>query len=296
MSSQVRILVLEDDSIMLELLCEALEGAGYEARGAGRPELAVEMARKIPFELVISDIRMAGPTDGLGAIAAIKKFQPGVKVVMITGYASDDCPRRAIELQVDDYVHKPFRVPAMLEVVRRTLNRRSGILAPLQGLRNLFTAPLRLMEKTSVKRVQQLVVLLEQEKQRVLQGFFVALRSKSISKSAALDTWDQLERLEAHSARLTDQPTEAAVQSVGSAYRKIYERIGYFEKTGHVASSAPRQPGQVSRPGFGVVVDRVQSGQVGLEELVQLLLVRCEPRRQSELSPPLQELYRGLSG
>ena len=296
MSSQARILVLEDDSIMLELLCEALEGAGYEARGAGRPEQAVEMARKIPFEMVISDIRMAGPTDGLGAIAAIKKFQPGVKVVMITGYASDDCPRRAIELQVDDYVHKPFRVPAMLDVVRRTLNRRSGILAPLQGLRNFLSAPLRLMEKKNTKRVEQLVVLLEQEKQKVLQGFFVAIRSKAISKSAALDTWDQLERLEQLSARLPEQPTEAAVQSVGASYRKIYERIGYYEKTGHVANSAPRQPGQVSRPGFGAVMDRVQSGQVGLEELVQLLLVRLEPRRQPELSEPMKELYRGLLG
>ena len=142
----------------------------------------------------------------------------------------------------------------------------------------------------------QLVVLLEQEKQKVLQGFFVALRSKSISKSAALDTWDQLEKLEQLSARLTDQPTEAAVQSVGSSYRKIYERIGYYEKTGHVASATPRQPGQVSRPGFGVVMDKVQAGQIGLEELVQLLLVRQEPGRQVELSPPVQELYRGLTG
>ncbi|MBN9418269.1 hypothetical protein ABS71_09770 [bacterium SCN 62-11] len=296
MSSAARILVLEDDSIMLELLCEALEGAGYEARGAGRPELAVEMSSKIPFELVISDIRMAGPTDGLGAIAAIKKYQPKVKVVMITGYASDDCPRRAIELQVDDYVHKPFRVPAMLDVVRRTLHRRNGILAPLLGLRNLLSAPLRLMEKSNTRRVAQLVVLLEQEKQKVLQGFFVALRSKSISKSAALDTWDQLERLEQMSARLTEQPTEAAVQSVGAAYRKIFERIGYYEKTGHVASAAARQPGQVSRPGFGTVVDKVQAGEIGLEELVQLLLVRSEPRRQAELSVKVQELYRGLTG
>ena len=105
-----------------------------------------------------------------------------------------------------------------------------------------------------------------------------------------------VERIEALSARLPEQPTEAAVQSVGAAYRKIYERIGYYEKTGHVASAAPRQPGQVSRPGFGAVMDKVQAGQVGLEELVQLLIVRSEPRRQAELSPPVQELYRGLTG
>jgi DNA-binding response OmpR family regulator len=295
MSDPTRILVLEDDSIMLELLCEALEGAGYEARGASRPEQAIEMSRQIPFQLVISDIRMAGPTDGLGAIAGIKKFQPNVKVVMITGYASEDCPRRAIELQVDDYVHKPFRVPAMLDVVRRVLSRRGGILAPFLSLRSLLAAPLRLMEQSNSRRIQHLVGLLEQEKQRVVQGFFVALRSKSISKSAALDTWDQLERLEQQTQRLSVQPSEAAVQAVGAGYRKIYERIGYFEKTGHVASASPRQPGQVSRPGFGVVVDQIQNGQLGLEELIQLLTVRMEPQRQTELNDALRELYRGLT-
>ncbi|MBT9586020.1 response regulator [bacterium] len=295
MNDPARILVLEDDSIMLELLCEALEGAGYEARGASRPAQAVELSRQIPFELVISDIRMAGPTDGLGAIAGIKKFQPNVKVVMITGYASDDCPRRAIELQVDDYVHKPFRVPTMLDVVRRVLARRGGILSPFLSLRNLLTAPLRLMEQSNSRRIQHLVGLLEQEKQKVIKGFFVAIRSKAISKSAALDTWDQLERLEQQSQRLSVQPSEAAVQAVGSGYRKIFERIGYFEKTGHVASASPRQSGQVSRPGFGLLVDQIHAGQVGLEELIQLLTVRLEPQRQPELSGTLLELYRGLT-
>jgi len=271
-------------------------GAGYEARGAGRPEQAVEMARKIPFEMVISDIRMAGPTDGLGAITAIKKFQPNVKVVMITGYASDDCPRRAIELQVDVYVHKPFRVPAMLDVVRRTLNRRTGksgtVARPAQF-------PLRALTPDGKDQYQVGSAAggaLEQQKQKVLHGFFVAIRSKAISKSAALDTWDQLERLEQLSTRLPEQPTEAAVQSVGASYRKIFERIGYFEKTGHVANSAPRQPGQVSRPGFGALIDKVQAGQVGLEELVQLLLVRLEPKKHTELSPTEQEICRGLTG
>ena len=295
MSDPARILVLEDDSIMLELLCEALEGAGYEPRGAAGPEQAVDMARKIPFELVISDIRMAGPTDGLGAIEAIKKFQPNVKVVMITGYASEDCPRRAIELQVDDYIHKPFRVPTMLDVVRRVLARRSGILAPFLSLRNLLAAPLRLMEKTSARRIQHLIQLLEQEKQKVMKGLFVAIRSKAISKSAALDTWDQLESLEQQTQRLPHQPSEAAVQSVGSGYRRIFEKMGYYEKTGHVASAAPRQTGQVSRTGFGQLFEQISSGEVALEDMLQLLTVRLEPQRHRELNQDLQELYRGLT-
>jgi len=295
MSEPVRILVLEDDLIMLELLCEALEGAGYEARGASGPERAVEMSRHVPFELVISDIRMAGATDGLGAVAGIKKFQPSIKVVMITGYASDDCPQRAIQLQVDDYVHKPFRVPVMLEVVRRVLARRNGFFSSFLNLRNLLAAPLRLMEGSQSRRVQSMLSLLEQEKDKVLKGYFVALRSKAISKSAALEIWDQLERLEHMSLSISQQPGEAAVQSVGSGYRKVYERVLYFEKTGHVAGAAPRQGGQVSRPGFGTLVDQVQGGQIGLEELVQVLAARAQPGPPEQLSPQLLVLLRGLT-
>ncbi len=296
MSEPVRILVLEDDSNMLELLCEALENAGYEPRGARRPEQAVEMARNVPFSLMISDIRMAGPTDGLGAIRGVKKFQPGIKVVVITGYASEDAPRRAIELQVDDYVYKPFRIPVMLEVIRRVLDRRRGLLAPLLELRKWLAAPLKLMDFGNAKRVQHLVNLLEKEKQKVFQGFFVAIRSKHLTRSAALDLWDSLENLEAETAGLPGHPTEAAVLALGSAYRKVFERLGYYEKTGNVVSSGTRSDGQVSRAGFNQLYDQIQSGQVGLEDLTQVLSARLNPARINELSVPQNEVLASLSG
>ncbi len=292
-SEEIRILVLEDDSNMLELLCEALEEAGYEPRGARRPEAAIELASKIPFQLMISDIRMAGPTDGLGAVAGVKKFQPNIKVVMITGYASEDAPARAIGLQVDDYVYKPFRIPALLETVRRTLSRKSGFWAPLLGIRNLLAAPLKLLEQNQQRRLQQLIELLEKEKQRVLQGYYVALRSKHISRSAALEIWDTLEGLEGQSLGLRDSAGEAAVQLVGAGYRKVFERLAYYEKTGHVGSAAPRQPGQVTRAGFNQVVDSVQRGKLGLEELVWLLGSRHDPEKSRSLP---QEMVASLWG
>lgn len=292
-SEEIRILVLEDDSNMLELLCEALEEAGYEPRGARRPDAAIELASKVPFQLMISDIRMAGPTDGLGAVAGVKKFQPNIKVVMITGYASEDAPARAIGLQVDDYVYKPFRIPALLETVRRTLARKSGFWGPLLGIRNLLSAPLKLLEQSQQRRLQQLIELLEKEKQRVIQGYYVALRSKHISRSAALEIWDTLEGLEGQSLRLSDSAGEAAVQAVGAGYRKVFERLTYYEKTGHVGPAAARQPGQVTRAGFNQLVDSVQRGKLGLEELVWLLGSRHDPEKSRSLP---QEMVASLWG
>lgn len=283
MSEPIRILVLEDDPNMLELLCEALENSGYEPRGARGPEQAVELARSVPFTLMISDIRMAGPSDGLGAVKAVKKFQPGIKVVMITGYANEDAPRRAIELEVDDYVYKPFRIPAMLEVIRRVLARRRNLLAPLIQLRKWLAAPLKLMEIGQARKVEHLARLLEKEKQRVFQGFFVAIRSKHLTRSAALDLWDQLENLEKASGRLYQSASEVEIQAVGTGYRRLYERLGHLEKTGKVVTSGPRSPQLVSRSGFNALFDQVQSGEVGLEDLTQLLCARVHAESAAEL-------------
>lgn len=295
MTDTARILVLEDDSNMLELLCEALEDAGYEPRGARGPEQAVEMARNIPFNLMISDIRMAGATDGLGAIGAVKKYQPNIKVVVITGYASEDAPRRAIQLQVDDYVYKPFRIPVMLQSVRRVLDKRYGIFNTFAGLRNLLVAPVRLLNAASMKRVEQLVKLLDVEKQKVLQAFFVALRSKSLSRSAALEIWDQLETLENQAVQVFMQPAEADLQSLGAGYRKVYERLAYYEKTGHVGSSTSRQPGQVTRPGFARLMEQIQGGELALDDLGRVLEARQNGQKGKALHAPLQELLKSLT-
>jgi CheY-like chemotaxis protein len=231
----------------------------------------------------------------LGAIGAVKKYQPNIKVVVITGYANEDAPRRAIQLQVDDYVYKPFRVPAMIQSVRRVLDRRYGVFNSFANMRNLLSAPMRLLEQASQRRLQHLIKLLEQEKQKVVQAFYVALRAKQMSRSAALEIWDHLELLEAQAVQAFTQATEASLQTLGAGYRKVYERIIYFEKTGHLGASNSRQPGQVSRPGFGKLTEQVQSGELGLDDISQVLAARQDRDKVGALAGPLQELMRTLS-
>lgn len=294
MKEQVRVLVLEDDLNMLESICGVLRFHEFEPRAAETPEKAIEMAKIIPFELVVSDIRMAGPTDGLGAIRAIKKFRPKIKVVMITGYADDNAARQAVELLVDDYVHKPIKLQVLMEVIQRVLKPPSPRFMALAGLKKLLAAPMELMNQAKVQKVQRLMGLLELEKQKVLQAFFVALRAKGLSKSASLDLWDQLEKLEAGWRKLPSTPDEEALQALGIAYRKVFERMAHFQKTGHVASSPPRDGQAVSRAGFSLLVDQVQAGKLVQEDLLMLLESRLEPDKAGQLPPPLQQLFRQL--
>jgi CheY-like chemotaxis protein len=289
------ILVLEDDLNMLETLCGVLRYHNYDARSADNPETAIQMVKIIPFQLIVSDIRMAGPTDGLGAIRAIKRFRPQVKVVMITGYADDKACREAIELMVDDYVHKPVKLPVLIEVVQRVLQPPKKQFSPLTGLRSLLAVPLQLMNQAKAHKVQRMLGLLEQEKQKVLQAFFVALRAKGLSKSAALELWDHLEKLESNWIHLPETPTEEALQALGVAYRKVFERLAYFEKTGNVASSPERSSGAVTRAGFATMVEQAQAGRLGQDELLLLLEARLQPDKARQLAPSMQDLLRHMT-
>ncbi len=255
MKEPARVLVLEDDLNMLESLCGVLRFHGYDPRAADNPNTALELIKIIPFDLVISDIRLAGPVDGLEAVRLIKKYRPRFKVVMITGYADDEASRKAVEMLVDDYIHKPVKLAALMEVVERVLKPPTPQFSPLLGLRKLMEAPLKLMNQAKALKVQRMLGLLELEKQKVLQAFFVALRSKGLSKSAALELWDQLEALEADWLRLTGTPSEESLQAQGVAYRKVIERLAYFQRTGNVASSPPRDAQAATRAGFNSLLD-----------------------------------------
>lgn len=295
MKDLTRVLVLEDDFNMLESLLGVLRFHDYDPRGASDPQEAIDMAKIIPFQLAVSDIRMAGPTDGLGAIRGIKKFQPKIKVIMITGFADDDAARQAVGLMVDDYVHKPIKLQAFMEVVERVLHPPRSPFAPLAGLRKLLAAPIQLMNQAKAQKVGRLVVLLEQEKQRVVQAFFVALRAKGLSKSASLELWDQLEKLEGQWVQLASGPAEESIQALGVSYRKVFERLAHFQETGKVAASPPRDARAVTRQGFNTLLDQVQAGRVAQEELLLLLESRLQPGKATSLPLALQDLLKQLN-
>lgn len=294
MAEAPRVLVLEDDINMLETLCGVLRFHHYDPRPAENPTTAIELAKIMQFTLILSDIRMGGPVDGLGAMQKIKKFQPKAKIVMLTGYADEDAARRAVEILVDDYVHKPIKLPILMEVIERVLQPPARQFSPLAGLRSLLAAPMKLMEQAKLQRIQRMLSLLELEKQKVTQAFFISLRARGLSKSASLELWDQLEKLEVGWLQLPNTPTEEALQSIGMAYRQVYERMAHYQKTGNVASMAARDHKLVSRNGFQTMVDHVQAGKLAQEELLLLLEARLKPEKAAALPPGLQQIFKQL--
>ncbi|MEW6282115.1 MAG: response regulator, partial [Candidatus Eremiobacterota bacterium] len=134
------ILVVEDDVNLLSLLCELLEEEGHSVVSASSGEEALQHAARVPFDLIVVDVRMGG-MDGLEALARMKRQLPGVASMVITGYASDEDAIRATRLGVGEYLRKPFRDRHFLEAVSRVLRDSSQIRAAIrevEALRRLF--------------------------------------------------------------------------------------------------------------------------------------------------------------
>ena len=119
-----RILVLEDDDNLRDVLVEVLQNEGFTVSSVSRGEAAVAMATREPFDLIIADIRMDG-MGGLDAVEQTQKLQPGIGSLIVSGYATETETARAEQLQVGGYLTKPFKMQELLTYVRGQLARRA---------------------------------------------------------------------------------------------------------------------------------------------------------------------------
>lgn len=103
----MKVLVLEDDDNLRELLCETLEDEGYQAEGAESGAQAIQRVTQTVFDLMVVDVRMEGMT-GLETFAYLRQQGQQLACLVITGYATEEDSIRAIRLGVGDYLRKPF--------------------------------------------------------------------------------------------------------------------------------------------------------------------------------------------
>ncbi|MEW6282095.1 MAG: response regulator, partial [Candidatus Eremiobacterota bacterium] len=145
MSETVRVLVLEDDAGMRDMITYVLEQEGYQVQAAARGAEAVSLAARQEFDLVIADIRMEG-MDGLEALQRVREQQPQVRSLVVTGYSTEADSIRAIRLGVGDYLKKPFDFKDFLGSVRRLVSARRHEAARRQMENRLRASLLRSVE------------------------------------------------------------------------------------------------------------------------------------------------------
>jgi DNA-binding response OmpR family regulator len=121
-SGMLRILVVEDDIRMLELLCRGLREAGHAVMPAPDGEAALELATRLDFDALVLDVGLPH-RDGFAVTLALRAENPSVGIIILTARDSEDDVVRGLDLGADDYLVKPFSFPeliARLQALHRT--------------------------------------------------------------------------------------------------------------------------------------------------------------------------------
>jgi response regulator RpfG family c-di-GMP phosphodiesterase len=123
LAAPTRILIVDDDASVRDVISVLLQEEGYECRTAAGAEEALELAAQEAPPLVISDMKMPG-RDGIWLLEAFRERHPETAVVMLTGYgdteAAVDCLRRGAV----DYLLKPPKLTDLIRAIERALAKR----------------------------------------------------------------------------------------------------------------------------------------------------------------------------
>ncbi|RMG68535.1 MAG: sigma-54-dependent Fis family transcriptional regulator [Nitrospirae bacterium] len=118
-----KILIVDDEKSMNEVLRILLESEGFEVTSAFDGSEGIEYLKKDIYDLVITDIRMP-EVDGFQVLKTAKELSPDTVVIMITAYGSNDSVINAMKLGAYDYIHKPFQVDEIRIVINKALEKR----------------------------------------------------------------------------------------------------------------------------------------------------------------------------
>ncbi len=121
----MKILVVDDEKLLVKGIKFNLENEGYQVECAYDGAAAVELAREGQFDLIILDLMMP-EIDGLEACMRIREFS-NVPIIMLTARSEDTDKIIGFECGADDYITKPFNILELKARVRALLRRAAGV-------------------------------------------------------------------------------------------------------------------------------------------------------------------------
>ena len=274
------ILILDDDNHMLTSLSDVLQSSGYVVCCASSSLEALKVAEtaKFKFDLVLSDVRMEG-MDGLQCVQQLVSLNPKLKSIIMTGYASDDAPGRAMDAASSDYLRKPFTAEQLLQSVSRALS----VGKERKGYRQLIH-----LVRAAAQKLGVAVKDMETSRERVFQWFYLAIRAGYVTQSVARSVWESLEAVEWE--RLNAEK-ELCLLARARELEASYEQVGAFCKVPEsVGKPEGRKEGALSVREFQPFFKNIQNGQISCEQMKLAVYLRSMSPEELARSPELEQL------
>ena len=118
----MKILLVEDDEKLNQIICAYLERSGYQARGCQNPVEGYDLLYAEPFDLIVSDIMML-QVDGFDFAQEIRQKDPGIPILFITALDDFASKQKGFHAGVDDYMVKPLDMDELVLRVGALLRR-----------------------------------------------------------------------------------------------------------------------------------------------------------------------------
>jgi DNA-binding NtrC family response regulator len=122
MDKALRIMVVDDESIVGRRLKPALEKSGYQVEVFEDGKSAIERIALEPFDIVVTDVRM-DEIDGMQVLQQVLTTSPHTKVIIITGYATVELAREALIKGAFDFIAKPFKPDDLRNVIEKAARK-----------------------------------------------------------------------------------------------------------------------------------------------------------------------------
>jgi CheY-like chemotaxis protein len=299
MSEDLSILVLEDDPELQGILVDVLDDRKYSAYGVSSAAEAIAAVQESeergePFDIVLSDVRMAGGMDGLSALAVIKERKPEMRCIVMTGYtlskmddpATQEAPVRACAIEVDDFLSKPFEMDQLIGAIDRLRQRGKGTIA-------------NWLANYQAGNDEKARLAVRKSRYSVWNLFRLAVRSHYFTVGQidpALRFWDALERVETlyfqgvHQAKGSPDNLKALAQH----YENFREAAQKRMKARSSFGSGPRDEKMVQPADLKQLLLNVQKDRVSVEDLHLAVYCRRVTPDRLRANPFLVEVYQRL--
>jgi len=119
-----RVLLVDDDEVVRDMMSRTLEGKGFNVVAAASVVEALKLISTETFDVLITDLHMPNPSDGFAVVTAMRHAQPDALTLLVSGYPDVKSAMDAILLEADEIIVKPFEAGKLAEMVHDKLLTR----------------------------------------------------------------------------------------------------------------------------------------------------------------------------